>query len=252
MPKKVGSDFDGVTVYKVVRVKNLVIMDGVIKSGTMYSPYYQESRILPQNNGVTTKEDVLIGDLTKLPVTQKAKDYTYTLPHKVAIIDLMERKSDNYDTHITPQLYDKTRTPIYLNNIRYELGMYSYTKGFVFSYTDLEMAKRSVENLKNRKLLSNVNLSEKNRFGPYLAENDLVQPQEYQYAIMNCTVPEKYGLNEANKTQNGYTYKKNAATNYYVKTFEKTSSLATKALIINSINTIYDPFMYPENYTPFD
>lgn len=218
-PKWVTDEIAAMTVYKVVRVKG----------DEMYSPYYKEKKIYPpdpdtkypQLNYYEYEVDKPIADrynviikTTDLPFIQydTTGNLKYNEPTMVAMIDSFDYKRKvpfiNYD--------DNAKRDLKLLN--FSAGAYGYLKGFVFSYMDLKMAQNAVDFLLNKKNEYNMWSQQTCATNPALVFANLKQPEEFQYAIIECTIPKTHILN-------GITY-----VNKYVKTFEGTTSIATKFL----------------------
>lgn len=218
-PKEVTDEIAAMTVYKVVRVKG----------DEMYSPYYKEKKKYPpdpdteypQLNNYDYEVDKPIADkynviikTTDLPsfVQYDTMNFSHNDPTKIALIDSFDYKRNvpfiDYD--------DDAKRKLELLN--FSAGAYGYLKGFVFSYMDKKMAENAVDFLLNSKNEYNMWSRQTCVTNPALEFANLKQPEEFQYAIIECTIPKTHTLN-------GKTHQ-----NTYVKTFEGTTSIATKFL----------------------
>jgi hypothetical protein len=219
-PKEVTDEIAAMTVYKVVRVK---------EGDEMYSPYYKEKKKYPpdpdteypQLNNYDYEVDKPIADkynviikTTDLPsfVQYDTMNFSHNDPTKIALIDSFDYKRNvpfiDYD--------DDAKRKLELLN--FSAGAYGYLKGFVFSYMDKKMAENAVDFLLNSKNEYNMWSRQTCFTNPALVFANLKQPEEFQYAIIECTIPKTHTLN-------GKTHQ-----NTYVKTFEGTTSIATKFL----------------------
>lgn len=235
LPKEVDSEVGSMTVYKVVR----------LIGDELYSPYYHNDFTIkrednfPNWNGFTFKvaapiiKDVEknIAKTTDLPFVQysiEQENFLYSNPSKIAIIDKLNIKRNIKFVDFETNAY-KLLTP---TNV---VGMYGYTRGFVFSYIDYNMAVNSIEHLKQLKLKANIYSNEYYTKYTPLKTLGYLQPEEYQYAIIECSIPLTYVLNKT-------TYK-----NTYVKTVEGTSTIATKFLKLENILKVYPPIKFEGN-----
>ena len=219
-PKEVTDEIAAMTVYKVVRVKG----------DEMYSPYYKEKRTYPADpdteypqlnyyeyevdKPIADKYNVIIKttDLPSFVQYDTTGNLEYDEPTMVAIID-----DFNYERDVKFVEYDgdaKTE----LSKANKHAGAYGYLKGFVYSYMDLKMAENAVDFLLNSKNEYNMWSRQTCATNPALVFANLKQPEEFQYAIIECTIPKTHTLD-------GETH-----LNKYVKTFEGTTSIATKFL----------------------
>lgn len=216
-PNVVTDEISAMVVYKVVRVKG----------DEMYSPYYKKKMKYPsipdteypQLNFYEYEVDNPITDIynkiiktTDLPFVQYPKDFKHNEPTMVAIID-----DFSYERKVQFVEYNSD-TKSELRKANKHAGAYGYLKGFVYSYMDLKMAQNAVDFLLNKKNEYNMWSNQCCKTNPALVFANLNQPEEFQYAIIECSIPKIHVLT-------GTTYN-----NTYVKTFEGTTSIATKFL----------------------
>lgn len=186
-----------IPVYKVVK-----IIDDKI-----YSPYYEEKKIIDINGAVAYSPykitNVTLSDVCDgVPFTQLAESLDYNTPTSISYVDNLTKQviKTEYVSTI-PELLETTMSD---GRKRYTLGIYCYTKGFVFSYGSLSDARNAAQLIKERNESGDID----------------------KVAILSGIIPINYDVYLGGKLEQ-------TNPNIFVSSFVKTTSIASKAITIN-------------------